>query len=78
MNKPAVWGPPDVKIENPQSLIAVAEKIGIRNGVYFILGEFSDGITGHATLWVASNRDVIGGHNYIDGNGGTVYFWELC
>jgi hypothetical protein len=44
------------------------------NGVYIILGGNTK--KDHATLWLGSEKNVIGRNNYID-NGGTVYFWEL-
>lgn len=77
--KKDVWGAPDVTITGPSNITAVASKINegrIKNGIYIILGGFGDGISGHATLWIGNNRNVIGGHNYVD-YGGTVYFWEL-
>lgn len=33
-------------------------------------------ITGHATLWVGKNRNVVGGHHYAHIIG-ELYFWEL-
>lgn len=74
-----VWGPADVTVDGPSDINTVADKInegGVKNGVYLILGGFGGGITGHATLWIGSNRDVIGGHNYVS-YGGTISFWEL-
>ena len=79
LSKKNVWGSADVKVTGPSDINTVADKINekkIKNGVYIILGGFGGGISGHATLWIGNNRNVIGGHNYVD-YGGTVYFWEL-
>ncbi|MGH1517853.1 T6SS effector amidase Tae4 family protein [Chryseobacterium sp. JK1] len=79
LEKESVWGTADITVTGPSDIKTVANKINesrIKNGVYIILGGFVDGITGHATLWIGNNRDVIGGHNYVS-YGGTVYFWEL-
>jgi hypothetical protein len=72
----SVWGTPDEIIIKPSTLSEVQNRINGRNGVYLIIGGFSGGISGHATLWIGSSNDVVGRHNYI-GNGGSVYFWEL-
>jgi hypothetical protein len=79
---------PDVKIDtnkspylNKQGLITLGDlqsEIGNKNGVYIIIpysGCFSSA-SGHVTLWVGSENDVIGGHNYA-GCIGQMYFWEL-
>ncbi len=66
----------DEKIEGPSDIIDVKNIIGERNGVYVILGGFGGGVSGHATLWIGANKDVVGGHNYVS-YGGTIYFWEL-
>lgn len=71
----SVWGTADEIIEKPTDLSAVAATVNGRNGVYIMAGGFS-GATGHATLWIGANNDVVGGHNYV-GIGGDVYFWEL-
>lgn len=73
-----VWGAPDEKIAYYQGrgLDPVAQTIKDRNGIYIILGGFGGGVTGHATLWIGSQGDVIGGHNYATFEG-TIYFWEL-
>ncbi|AIL45478.1 MULTISPECIES: T6SS effector amidase Tae4 family protein [Elizabethkingia] len=79
LEKESVWGAPDVEVPGPSNITAVANKINegkIKNGVYIIIGGFGGGVTGHATLWIGANKDVIGGHNYVD-YGGSVYFWEL-
>jgi hypothetical protein len=79
LEKKSVWGGADVTVSGPSDINSVADKINekkIKNGVYIILGGFGGGISGHATLWIGNNRNVIGGHNYVD-YGGTVYFWEL-
>lgn len=53
-------------------------EIGAKNGLYVMIpaDASSFGASGHASLWVGANQDVIGGHNYAD-NIGEVYFWEL-
>ncbi|MEC5396004.1 T6SS effector amidase Tae4 family protein [Bergeyella sp. RCAD1439] len=65
---------PDIRFSDVQNTI------GKRNGVYIIIpkkGYFNDSaVSGHATLWVGANRDVIGGHNYAEG-ALEIYFWEL-
>lgn len=76
LSKDFVWGSADEKIQGPTNFETVKSKIDGRNGVYIILGGFASDITGHATLWLGNENNVIGGHNYID-YGGTVYFWEL-
>lgn len=76
LSRTSVWDTADEVIEGPTDLSSVQAQINGRNGVYIIIGGFSGGITGHATLWVGSNNNVIGNSNYIQ-NGGTVYFWEL-
>lgn len=72
----SVWGTADEIMTNASSLSSVAAKINGRNGVYTIIGGFGAGVTGHATLWIGANDNVVGGHNYI-GGAGDVYFWEL-
>lgn len=69
------FGEADIIIENPSNLSVVQSKIGNRNGIYIILGVFSDA-SGHSTLWLKDANDAIGGHNYVKPTG-TVYFWEL-
>ncbi|MGH1517436.1 T6SS effector amidase Tae4 family protein [Chryseobacterium sp. JK1] len=79
LSKKEIWGAADIKVTGPSDINTVANKINegrIKNGVYIILGGFGDGISGHATLWIGSHRNVIGGHDYVS-YGGTVYFWEL-
>lgn len=71
-----VWGQPDEKIVGPADLTDVQNTIGAKNGVYTIIGGFGAGVSGHATLWVGANKNVIGEHNYIS-LGGDIYFWEL-
>ena len=76
LNQSSVWFNPDESFTGPADIIDVKSKIGNRNGVYIILGGFVAGVSGHATLWLGSEKDVIGGHNYIS-YGGDIYFWEL-
>ncbi|MGB4847910.1 MAG: T6SS effector amidase Tae4 family protein [Saprospiraceae bacterium] len=76
LSKTTVWNSPDEFIKGPSTLSDVQNRINGRNGVYTIIGGFGGGVTGHATLWVGSKKDVIGGHNYVD-YGGDIYFWEL-
>jgi len=76
LSKNEIFGVADEKIDGPSNLVDVRNIIGGRNGVYVILGGFANGITGHATLWLGTNKDVVGGHNYVS-YGGTIYFWEL-
>lgn len=71
----AFFGEADIIIENPSNLSVVQNKIGNKNGIYIILGVFSDA-SGHSTLWLKDTNDAIGGHNYVKPTG-TVYFWEL-
>ncbi|WP_123806074.1 hypothetical protein [Neisseria chenwenguii] len=77
---PTAWGEADVIICNPKDLNEVAGKINsgrIKNGVYIIIGGFAPPTTGHATLWIGNQRNVIGRHNYIhSGTEQTVYFWN--
>lgn len=76
LSSSTVFGRPDISIEGPTDIESVRKEIGSKNGIYIILGGFSEGITGHATLWIGANKDVVGGHNYAD-YGGSVFFWEL-
>lgn len=76
LSSKSVFGNPDISIDGPTNIDTVKNKIGIKNGVYIILGGFGDGVTGHATLWIGATKDVIGGHNYVN-YGGSVHFWEL-
>lgn len=76
LNQSSVWGNPDESFTGPADITDVKSEIGNRNGLYIILGGFGAGVSGHATLWLGSEKDVIGGHNYIS-YGGDVYFWEL-
>jgi len=71
-----VWGSADIIVTGPTDITDVQNKIGVKNGVYIILGGFSGGISGHATLWLGSDLNTVGNHNYVS-YGGTVYFWEL-
>jgi hypothetical protein len=74
------WGEADKIIASSSTIEEVANEInseGEKNGVYIVLGgDFSPEVTGHATLWVGAERNVIGGDNYAE-DGGTIYFWEL-
>lgn len=72
----SIWGSPDETFKGPADITDVRSKIGSRNGVYTIIGGFGAGVSGHATLWVGSENDVIGDNNYIS-SGGDIYFWEL-
>jgi len=74
--KPNYLGEPDVTINKSISLDEVRKVIGSKNGIYIITDCFGGGVTGHATLWVGKNQNVIGGHNYAD-YGGKIFFWEL-
>lgn len=74
--RPSVFGNPDISIVGPTTLKDLQSQIGSKNEIYIMLGGFGDGVTGHATLWVGAQKDVIGGHNYAD-YPGTVHFWEL-
>lgn len=80
LSKPNVWGVADVIICNPTSLEEVVSKINhsnrVRNGVYIIVDGFSRGISGHATLWIGKQGNVIGGNHFI-GIGKEIHFWEL-
>jgi hypothetical protein len=76
LNQSSVWDSPDETFSGPADITDVKSKIGDRNGVYTIIGGFGGGVSGHASLWVGSEKDVIGGHNYIS-YGGDIYFWEL-
>lgn len=73
-----VFGKADEEITGPTDISKIAKKINNRNGIYIIIPKKGYFVTasGHATLWVGANNDVIGGHNYGDG-AGTIYFWEL-
>ncbi len=72
----SIWDKADEIITGPTDLSSVQSRLAGRNGVYIIIGGFSDGVTGHASLWVDSKKDIISTHNYID-YGGDIYFWEL-
>lgn len=76
LSQSSIWGSPDEIFTGPADITDVRSKIGIRNGIYTIIGGFGAGISGHATLWVGSENDVIGDHNYIS-SGGNIYFWEF-
>ncbi len=76
LSQSSIWGNPDETFTGPADITDVRSKIGSRNGVYTIIGGFGGGVSGHATLWVGAENDVIGGHNYIS-YGGAIYFWEL-
>lgn len=76
LSKNTHWGETDVIICKPTSLQEVANIIGKRNGVYFIIGGFGGSVSGHTTLWIEKFGNVIGGHHYIS-SGGSIYFWEL-
>jgi Type VI secretion system (T6SS), amidase effector protein 4 len=76
LSGPSVFGKADIEIKGPTDIATVRSRIGSKNGIYIILGGFGGGITGHATLWIGSQNDAVGGHNYAD-YGGDVYFWEL-
>lgn len=78
LSKDNIWGSADETIVAPDNLNNVASTICQRNGVYIIIGGFSLGISGHASLWIGEKMSVIGGHNYIFNNPNqTIYFWEL-
>ncbi len=70
------FGDADIIIKKPVSLDAVQAKLGSKNGIYIILGGFNPGITGHSTLWIGKNKNVIGGNHYVNINS-EIYFWEL-
>ncbi|MDO4907847.1 T6SS effector amidase Tae4 family protein [Neisseria sp.] len=76
LSRTTVWGTADVVICNADSLTKIANIIGSRNGVYFIIGGFAPPTSGHATLWLGSYKNVIGRNHYAN-QGRTVYFWEL-
>lgn len=76
LNQSSIWGSPDETFTGPADITDVRSKIDSRNGVYTIIGGFGEGVSGHATLWVGAENDVIGDHNYIS-YGGDIYFWEL-
>jgi hypothetical protein len=76
LSQKSIWGKADEIINGPTDLSNVQSIIAGRNGVYIIIGGFSGGVTGHASLWVGSKKDIISIHNYID-YGGDIYFWEL-
>lgn len=73
-----MWGQADVIINNVITYRQVGDTIGSRNGIYFILGGFGGGVSGHATLWIGGYKNVIGNNHYAQNQTGrTVYFWEL-
>ncbi|WP_430613172.1 T6SS effector amidase Tae4 family protein [Flavobacterium sp. JP2137] len=76
LSRSEVWGDADEEIKGPSDVMDVKKTIGEKNGIYIILGGFSSGISGHATLWIGGEKNAFGGHNYIS-YGGTIYFWEL-
>jgi hypothetical protein len=76
LGQSTVFGNADEIFSGPADILNVKNTIGNRNGIYIIVGGFGEGISGHASLWVGSQEDVIGGHNYIT-VGGNIYFWEL-
>ncbi len=76
LSKPAVFGPSDIAIPGPTTLADLQSKLGTKNGIYIMLGGFVQGVSGHATLWVGQQQNVVGGHHYAD-SPGVVHFWEL-
>jgi hypothetical protein len=76
LSLPSVFGEADEILEAPDNLTNVASTLCQRNGIYIIIGGFGGGVSGHATLWIGKNMNVIGEHNYID-PARTIYFWEL-
>lgn len=76
LSRSEVWGNADKEIQGPSDLVDVKSAIDNRNGIYIIIGGFGGGVSGHATLWIGSEKDAFGGHNYIS-YGGSIYFWEL-
>lgn len=62
------------------TLETLRSKIGNRNGIYIVIPYAGcpgwSNITGHATLWVGKNRNVVGGHHYAHIIG-ELYFGEL-
>ncbi len=71
-----VWGEADEFIKGPSDITDVKSRLGSRNGIYIIIGGFTGGISGHATLWIGAIKDAFAGNNYVS-YGGDVYFWEL-
>lgn len=69
------WGEADVIICQSTSLQQVANIIGSRNGVYFVIGNLGSA-SGHATLWLGNHKNVINNANYAH-RGGNIFFWEL-
>lgn len=78
LSEDTVWGKADEIIKGPTNLTDVAAKINCRNGVYILIPKagYWATATGHATLWIGADGDVVGGHDYADG-AGEIYFWEL-
>ncbi|MDD3005443.1 T6SS effector amidase Tae4 family protein [Flavobacterium sp.] len=76
LSRSEVWGNADEEIQGPSDLVDVKSAIDNRNGIYIIIGGFGGGVSGHATLWIGTQKDAFGGHNYVS-YGGSVYFWEL-
>ncbi|WP_297976474.1 T6SS effector amidase Tae4 family protein [uncultured Capnocytophaga sp.] len=74
------WGEADKIITSFSKVEEVVDEInseGEKNGIYIILGgNFSPEVTGHASLWVGAEKNVIGGNDYAE-VGETIYFWEL-
>ncbi len=76
LSKPTVFGSADITIPGPTTLAELQRQIGAKNGIYIMLGGFGGGVSGHATLWIGSKKDVVGGHHYAN-YPGVVHFWEL-
>ena len=77
LSKPTVFGPSDLPpIPGPTTLAELQRQIGSKNGIYIMLGGFGAGVSGHATLWIGSQMNVVGGHHYAEASG-EVHFWEL-
>jgi hypothetical protein len=78
LEDPKIWGPADETIPGTSSRAEVEGRMRGRNGVYIMLGEGSEGVKDHATLWLGGKKDVVGGGDKSQiGKGGTIYFWEL-
>ena len=88
----SLFGTPDISIKTNDTqsdyygskgmitLETLRSEIGNRNGIYIVIPYAGclgwSNITGHATLWVGKNRNVVGGHHYAHIIG-ELYFWEL-